>query len=146
MGFSRQEYWSGLPFPSPGDRTRVSRIGGRCFNLWATREAHNDPSKPGTFLLSCHRNRGEMLSSSSSVKYCLTTWVPSTTVGTSGFLFPSQESLLSPLFCLPLKSLLLSFVSPSSTSSLISLTGSGCRKINSEREVSYKRLLLALSP
>ena len=20
MGFSRQEYWSGLPFPSPGDR------------------------------------------------------------------------------------------------------------------------------
>ena len=38
-GFSRQEYWSGLPFPSPGessrprDRTRVSHIGGRCFNL-----------------------------------------------------------------------------------------------------------------
>ena len=24
----------------PRDRTRVSRIGGRCFNLWATREAH----------------------------------------------------------------------------------------------------------
>ena len=21
MGFSRQEYWSGLPFPSPGDLT-----------------------------------------------------------------------------------------------------------------------------
>ena len=49
MGFSRQEYWSGLPFPSPGDlpdpgveprdRTWVSRIGGRRFNLWATREA-----------------------------------------------------------------------------------------------------------
>ena len=48
MGFSRQEYWSGLPFPSPGDlpnpgieprdRTRVSCIGGRCFNLWDTRE------------------------------------------------------------------------------------------------------------
>ena len=39
MGFSRQEYWSGLPFPSPGessqprDRTQVSRIGGRRFNL-----------------------------------------------------------------------------------------------------------------
>ena len=39
MGFSRQEYWSGLPFPSPGDlpdpgmeprdRTGVSRIEGR---------------------------------------------------------------------------------------------------------------------
>ena len=44
MGFSRQEYWSGLPFPSPGsfrsrDRTWVSRIAGRSFNLWATREA-----------------------------------------------------------------------------------------------------------
>ena len=42
MGFSRQEYWSGLPFPSPGessqprDRTRVSCIGGRRFNPWAT--------------------------------------------------------------------------------------------------------------
>ena len=22
MGFSRQEYWSGLPFPSPGDRPK----------------------------------------------------------------------------------------------------------------------------
>ena len=40
MGFSRQEYWSGLPFSSPGDlpdpgikprdQTRVSRVGGRC--------------------------------------------------------------------------------------------------------------------
>ena len=45
MGFSRQEYWSGLPFPSPGessqprDRTRVSHTAGRRFNLWATREA-----------------------------------------------------------------------------------------------------------
>ena len=45
MGFSRQEYWSGLPFPSPGDlpnpgiKPRVSCIAGRCFILWATREA-----------------------------------------------------------------------------------------------------------
>ena len=48
MGFPKQEYWSGLPFPSPGiflgssrprDWTQVSHIGGRCFNLWATREA-----------------------------------------------------------------------------------------------------------
>ena len=44
MGFSRQEYWSGLPFPSPGesslprDRTLVSRIAGSRFNLWATKE------------------------------------------------------------------------------------------------------------
>ena len=44
MGFSRQQYWSGLPLPSPGisspnpgikprDQTHVSRIAGRCFNL-----------------------------------------------------------------------------------------------------------------
>ena len=43
-GFSRQEYWSGVPLPSPREsswprsQTQVSRIGGRCFNLWATRE------------------------------------------------------------------------------------------------------------
>ena len=45
MEFSRQEYWSGLPFPSPGgsswprDRTQVSCIAGRrftlCFLDWA---------------------------------------------------------------------------------------------------------------
>ena len=46
MAFPREEYWSGLPFPSPGEsflprgRTRFSHIAGRCFNLWATREAH----------------------------------------------------------------------------------------------------------
>ena len=38
MGFSRQEYWSGLPFLSPissqpRDRTRVSHIVGRCFTV-----------------------------------------------------------------------------------------------------------------
>ena len=44
MGFSRQEYWSGLPFPSPGDLpdpgiwNQVSRIVGRRFTVWATRE------------------------------------------------------------------------------------------------------------
>ena len=39
MEFSRQEYWSGLPFPSPGDlpdpgfETRVSHIAGRGFTV-----------------------------------------------------------------------------------------------------------------
>ena len=39
MGFSRQEYWSGLPFPSPRDssqprnQTQVSYIAGRHFTL-----------------------------------------------------------------------------------------------------------------
>ena len=36
MEFSRQEYWSGLPFPSPGDRTLVFRTAGRRFTVWAT--------------------------------------------------------------------------------------------------------------
>ena len=45
MEFSRQEYWSGLPFPSPGessqprDWTWVSPIAGRRFTVSATREA-----------------------------------------------------------------------------------------------------------
>ena len=45
IGFSRQEFWSGLPFPSPGDlpwprdRTPVSRIVCRRVTIWATREA-----------------------------------------------------------------------------------------------------------
>ena len=40
MGFSRHEYWSGSPFPSPGDlpsrprdQTLVSRIAGRFFTI-----------------------------------------------------------------------------------------------------------------
>ena len=45
MEFSRQEYWSGLPFPSPGDLPRdqaqVSHIACRFFTIWATREAPN---------------------------------------------------------------------------------------------------------
>ena len=46
MEFSRQEYWSGLPFPSPGDLldpgkgpregTQVSYAAGRFFTNWDT--------------------------------------------------------------------------------------------------------------
>ena len=45
MGFSRQEYWSGLPFPSPGDlpdpgiEPRSPALQADTSNLWATREA-----------------------------------------------------------------------------------------------------------
>ena len=45
MGFSRQGYWSGLPFPSPGDlpdpgmETASSRIAGRFFTMWTIMEA-----------------------------------------------------------------------------------------------------------
>ena len=48
MGFSRLEYLSGVPFPSPGgssrpwDQTWVSCIVGRCFTLWATRDAFGE--------------------------------------------------------------------------------------------------------
>ena len=44
MEFSRQKYWSGLPFPSPGDlpdpgiEPIFSCISDRFFNDWATRE------------------------------------------------------------------------------------------------------------
>ena len=44
MGFSRQEYWSGLPFPSPGsssprDRTWVSYITDGFFTIRATKSS-----------------------------------------------------------------------------------------------------------
>ena len=55
MGFSRQEYWSGLPFPSPADlpdpgieprdRTQVSCIVDRCFPRW--RRVSNLPANAG---------------------------------------------------------------------------------------------------
>ena len=46
MGFSRQEYWSGLPFPSLGSLSdpRIKpgspALAGRFLAVWATREAH----------------------------------------------------------------------------------------------------------
>ena len=46
MGFPRQEYWSGLPFPPPEDlpdrriEPGSSCMAGRFFTIWATREAH----------------------------------------------------------------------------------------------------------
>ena len=48
-GIRRQEYWSGLPFPSPGDLPNPGTepvslmshtLAGRLFTIWATREAH----------------------------------------------------------------------------------------------------------
>ena len=38
MEFSRQEYWSELPFPSPGESSQPSTAG-RVFIVWATRVA-----------------------------------------------------------------------------------------------------------
>ena len=45
MGFSRQEYWSELPFPSPGEgiEPRSPTLEAEDFNLLATREALKKP-------------------------------------------------------------------------------------------------------
>ena len=41
MGFSSQEYWSGLPFPSPGDLSDTGvKLAGGFFTVWVTRETH----------------------------------------------------------------------------------------------------------
>ena len=46
MGFPRQEYWSGLPFPSPEDlpnpqiKPMSFAFAGGFFTIWATREAN----------------------------------------------------------------------------------------------------------
>ena len=45
MGFSRQEYWSGLPFPSPGDLPNPG-IEPRCPALEADALTSEPPGKP----------------------------------------------------------------------------------------------------
>ena len=53
MAFSKQEYWSGLPFPSPGYLPNpgvelwVSLIAVRRFTIGTTREALRDLFIPG---------------------------------------------------------------------------------------------------
>ena len=39
-GFSRQEYWSGLPFPSPGDLPNQGIEPRNLFTIRATGESH----------------------------------------------------------------------------------------------------------
>ena len=55
MGFSRQEYWSGLPCPPPGDlpdseiepSSRICpALGGRCFTTSAAWETQRAPTLP----------------------------------------------------------------------------------------------------
>ena len=45
MGFSRQEYWSGLPFPSPGDLPYPGIEPGSPA-LWADALSSKPPGKP----------------------------------------------------------------------------------------------------
>ena len=80
MGFSRQEYWSVLPFPSPGessqprDRTHVSHIAGRRFNLWATREfLVNVFHSELQFAITCYR--GPKIITHPNTCYTLLLWL-----------------------------------------------------------------------
>ena len=50
MGFSRQEYWSGLPFPSPGDLPDPG-IEPRCPELASGFSTTEPPGKPLSNLL-----------------------------------------------------------------------------------------------
>ena len=53
VGFSRQEYWSGLPFPSPEDLPNPGiepgspHIVGRRFTIWATRQVVTHTRREG---------------------------------------------------------------------------------------------------
>ena len=49
MGFSRQEYWSGLPFPSPGDLPNPG-IEPRSPALQADALSSEPPGKPPMYL------------------------------------------------------------------------------------------------
>jgi len=51
MGFSRQEYWSGLPFPSPGNLSNPG-IESRSPTLWADALTSELPGKLKLFHLS----------------------------------------------------------------------------------------------
>ena len=76
MKFSRQEYWSGLPFPSPRDLADpgiepVSLVSpllaGRFFTMWGTREARgniNQQLLPNDSILSWKIKRKVTLSNS----------------------------------------------------------------------------------
>ena len=49
MGFSRQEHWSGLPFPSPGDLPDPGMVPGS-----PTLQADSSPFELGRRLFSCN--------------------------------------------------------------------------------------------
>ena len=53
MGFSRQEYWSGLPFPSPGDLPNPGIEPGSP-TLEADALTSEPPGKPEASLFLCH--------------------------------------------------------------------------------------------
>ena len=59
MGFSRQEYWSGLPFPSAGDLPNLGIIEGRLLSDWVMREALLSPWTFSKFTLWLKNIKGD---------------------------------------------------------------------------------------
>ena len=77
MGFSRQEHWSGVPFPSPGglpnpgieSMTLTSRaLAGGFFTTSVTWEAPIYPANKMTFTVFSFKNEGEGFPGGSVVK------------------------------------------------------------------------------
>ena len=64
MGFSRPEYWNGLPFPSPGDvpypadELGSPAVAGRFFTTWATREVTVSRFPFTTSVTTWHQQQG----------------------------------------------------------------------------------------
>ena len=69
MEFSRQEYWSGQPFPSPGDLPDIG-IEPRCPALQADSLLSEPPGKPLTYIL--HVLQFSPVQSSSVAQLCPT--------------------------------------------------------------------------
>ena len=55
MEFSRQEYWSGLPFPSPGDLPNLG-IEAESPTLQADALSSEPPGKPGSYSINQFTN------------------------------------------------------------------------------------------
>ena len=56
IGFSRQEYWNGLPFPSPGDLPDPG-IEPRSLTLQVVSVPSEPPGKPSQGITALHRNK-----------------------------------------------------------------------------------------
>ena len=60
MGFSRQECWSGLPFPSPGDLPGPGLEPGSPA-LWADSLPSEPPGKPSSYVIGVQNEAGQRL-------------------------------------------------------------------------------------
>ena len=90
MGFSRQEYWSGLPCPSPGDLPNPGIeplslmslvLGGRFFTASATGEAHKDGKLYVMYILSQFKSHQEFPGGSVVRTWSFHCWGPGSISG-----------------------------------------------------------------